>query len=202
MAASPLARSSSPGNVFSDERREWIRIDDNLLLEYRLVTDPADLPPPGLPPVTQEMIADAVSKPTTDLLARSGDILAGSPILPWIMKVDWLLEVMLKAMATQHPESMAIARLTTVNISGGGISFVSSRQFSAGDRLALKVILPPFTPIQTVAKVIRSTPNAGGQGFTIATQFLNLAADDQEHVIRHIIHAQAERLRARHNTSA
>jgi hypothetical protein len=143
------------------------------------------------------MIAAAVGKPTTDLLARSGEVLGSSPLLPWVMKVDWLLEVMLKTLATLHPECMAIARETEVNISGGGISFASPRQFAAGDQLALKVILPPFTPIQTVAKVIRTTPHTAGQGFIIATEFQDLAADDQEHIIRHIIQAQAERLRAR-----
>lgn len=197
MSAPSLTPSSSSAHSGSDERREWIRIDDILLLEYRLASDPADVPPPGLPPVTQEMVSAAVGKPTADLLSRSGDMLVGSPILPWIMKVDWLLEVLLKAMAMQHPEAMAIARVTTVNISGGGISFVSSRQFAVGDRLALKIILPPFTPIQTVAAVIRVTPNAGGTGFMIATEFENLAPDDQEHIIRHIIQVQAERLRAR-----
>lgn len=193
--------SSSRIHLSPDEHREWIRIDDQLLLEYRLLSDPADEPPPGLPPVTQEIIAAAVGKPTADLLARSGDILAGSPLLPWIMKVDWLLEVMLKAMAAQHPDSMAIARMTDVNISGGGLSFISARQFAAGDRLAVKIILPPFTPVQAIAQVIRSTAHEGGPGFVIATQFENMAADEQDHIIRHVIHLQAERLRARRNSS-
>ena len=188
--------TSSPPAVARDDRREWLRIDDRLLLEYRLLSDPADVPPPGLPAVTQEMIAAAVAKPTNDLLAKSGDLLVGSPILPWIMKVDWLLEVLLKAEAARHPESMAIARVTDVNISGGGIGFVSLRPFTAGDRLAIKIILPPFTPVQTVAAVIRSTAQADGQGFSVATQFQELSADDQEHIIRHIIQVQAQRLRA------
>ena len=200
MQASYPIRSALPMNLSKDEQREWIRIDDQLLLEYHLLTDAVDLPPPGLPPVTPDMITTAVNKPTADLLARSGDILADSPLLPWIMKVDWLLEVMLKSMAAQHPECMAIARMTDVNISGGGISFDSPRQLSAGDRLALKIILPPFTPVQTTAQVIRSTVNDQRPGFTIATQFLHLATDDQDHIIRHVIQMQAERQRARHQT--
>jgi hypothetical protein len=196
--SSPSHTSSSPP-VANDERREWLRIDDRLLLEYRLLSDPADVPPPGLPPATQEMIAAAVAKPTDDLLAKSGDLLVGSPLLPWIMKVDWLLEVLLKAVAARHPESMAIARVTAVNISGGGIGFVSARPFAAGDRLAVKIILPPFTPVQAVATVIRSAAQADGQGFSVATQFQELSADDQEHIIQHIIRTQAERLRARRN---
>jgi len=189
--------SSPPAYPASDERREWMRIEDHLLLEYRLVSDVSELPPPGLPTVTPEMITAAVGKPTADLLARSGDTLAGSPLLPWMMKVDWLLEVMLKAMAAQHPESVAIARVTNVNISGGGVGFVSPRKFAPGNSLALTIILPPFTPIHTMAKVIRVTPEPGTSAFSIATQFHELSADDQEHIIRYILQAQAERLRAR-----
>lgn len=184
-------------DLSTDERREWIRIDDRLLLEYRLLDESADASPVGTLPVTHDTIEAAVAKPTADLLARSGDILAGSPILPWIMKVDWLLEVLLKAVASQHPESMALARVTEVNISGGGIGFTAPNAFSSGTRLALRVILPPFTPIQATARVIRATAAGDGGGFTIATQFLDLAADDQEHIIRYIIQTQAERLRAR-----
>ena len=194
MPASLPSASSRP-NPASDDQREWIRIDDHLLLEYRLLSDSPDDATPGLPPVTPEMIVAAVGKPTADLLARSGESLVGSPLLPWIMKVDWLLEVLLKALAAQHPASMAIARMTEVNIGGGGISFVSPRQFSTGDRLAIKIILPPFTPIHAIAEVTRSVPE--GPGFVIATQFEDLPTDDQDHIIRHVIHLQAERLRAR-----
>lgn len=197
MPASSLTTAPASMNLSSDDRREWIRIDDSLLLEYRLVSDPVDAPPPGLPPVTEDMIAAAVGKPTAELLAHSGEILAGSPVLPWMMKVDYMLEVILKALAHMQPSSVSMARVTEVNISGGGIGFVSLRQFAAGNQLALKIILPPFTPIQTVAKVIRSTPHAEGQGFLLATEFVDLKASDQEHLIRHIIQTQAEQLRAR-----
>lgn len=197
MPASSITPTSSESHLSSDNRREWIRIDDHLLLDYRPLNDPPNAPRPDMLPVTEDMIAAAVGKPTSDLLAHSGEILADSPILPWMMKVDYMLEVILKALAHTQPASIAMARVTEVNISCGGVSFISPLQFNPGDLLALKVILPPFTPIQTVAKVIRSSPNSAGKGFSLATEFVDLRADDQEHLIRHIIRAQAERLRAR-----
>lgn len=190
-------QSLKESSLAVDERREWIRVDDHLLMEYRLTSESADAPQPSTPPLTDEMIAAAVGKPTADLLARSGDALATSPLLPWIMKVDWLMEVLLRGMAHMQPDSIAIARLTEVNISGGGISFVSPRSFQPSDLLTLKLILPPFTPVNTTAKVIRTSPLTGGPGYLIATQYVELAPDEQEHIIRHIIQTQAERLRAR-----
>jgi hypothetical protein len=193
-------QSLQESSLAVDERREWIRVDDHLLMEFRLTSESADTPQPGTPPLTDEMIAAAVGKPTADLLARTGDTLATSPFLPWIMKVDWLMEVLLRGMAHIQPESIAIARLTEVNISGGGISFVSPRPFQPSDLLTLKLILPPFTPVNTTAKVIRTSPLTGAPGYLIATQYVDLTPDHQEEIIRHIIQTQAERLRARRNT--
>jgi hypothetical protein len=197
MALPVMTNQTAAGDTASEDRREWLRIDDNLLLEYRLLDESAEMPAPVSEPVTDEVIAAAVGKPTAELLARAGEPLADSSLAPWMMKVDWLLEVLLKTLARAHPGCMDIARVTHVNISGGGVSFTSLRQYKAGDRLALKIILPPFTPIQTVVKVIRSSPDTEGQGVALATEFVDLNADDQEHLIRHILRTQAERLRAR-----
>ncbi len=193
---------SSPVDA-SDDRREWIRIEDTLLLEYRLVGESAEAAFREQPSVTPEMIASAVGKPTADLLARSGDTLSESALLPWVLKVDWLLEVVLKTLASAHPGCMEIARMTNVNISGGGISFVSPRPFDPGDRLELKIILPPFTPIHTVVNVIRTSPDPHGHGMWLATEFVDLGENEQDRLIRHIIQTQAERLRiSRHQTSS
>lgn len=202
MATSSHTQVLHDASLATDERREWIRVDDHLLMEYRLASESADAPQPDTPPLTDDMIAAAVGKPTADLLARSGEALAASPLLPWIMKVDWLMEVLLRGMAHMQPDSISLARLTEVNISGGGISFVSPRPFKPADLLTLKLILPPFTPVHTTAKVIRTSPLSGAPGYLIATQYVDLTPDHHEHIIRHIIQTQAERLRARRQHSA
>jgi hypothetical protein len=190
--------SINTAETLSDERREWIRIDDRVLLEYRLLTDPVEGPTPGIPPVAQEAIAAVIAKPTSDLLLRSGEQLAESPLLPWIMKVDWLLEIIVKTLAKIQPEGIAIAQVADVTLSGGGIGFLSPRHFAVDDQVRLKIVLAPFTPIHTTARVIRSTQAKDGVNYDIATEFIDLNPDDQEHLIRHIIQTQAERLRGRH----
>ena len=192
-----LPPSTNTNKGLSDERREWIRIDDRVLLEYRLLTDPVEGPTPVILPVSDETITTAIAKPTSDLLLRSGEQLAQSPLLPWIMKVDWLLEVMVKQLAKMHPEGIAIAQVADVTLSGGGIGFLSPRKFAVDDMLRLKFILPPFTPIHTTARVIRSVLAKDGMQYEIASEYTDLSPDDQEHLIRHIIQTQAERLRAR-----
>jgi len=202
MTSLDTTSSVPPVEISQDERREWIRIDDRVLLEYRLLTESVSALPAEAGGATAESISEAVTKPTAELFARSGDALVGSPLLPWIMKVDYLLEVILNSLAASQPQTVSIARPTDVNLSGGGVGFATNREFAAGDQLALKLILPPFIPIQTIVRVIRSVPQTDGQGFTIATEFVDLKPDDQEHLIRHILYTQAERLRARHKSAA
>ena len=111
--------------------------------------------------------------------------------------MDWLLEILVKQLAKMQPEGIAIAQVADVTLSGGGIGFLSPRQFAVDDQLKLKIILPPFIPIHTTARVIRSIQAKDGINFDISTEFIQLNPDDQEHLIRHIIQAQAERLRGR-----
>ena len=189
----------SPSNhIKNEERHECLRIDDRLLLEYRLFDEPTEAMNLHLPPATEDTIATAVSKPTLDLLGRAGETFAGSPLMAWISKIDWMLETILKSLAKSHPGSVAIARLTDVDISAGGLGFDTPRRFKEEDLLILKVILPPFSMIEATARVIRvSQAEKTATGVHVATQFIELGGDDQELIIRHILQVQAERLRAR-----
>lgn len=200
--ASPASTPSVPSTSAADERREWIRVDDRVLMEYRVLAETGTAVPVEATSATPEMIAAVVTQPTADLLAHTGESLIGSPVLPWIMKVDYVLEVILNSLAMTHPASVTMARPTDVNLSGGGMGFVSPREFTAGDQLAIKLILPPFRLIQTLVKVIRSVPQEDGLAFAVATEFVELKPDDQEYLIRHILHIQAEQLRARRAATA
>ncbi|MGC3973829.1 MAG: hypothetical protein QM771_05530 [Nitrospira sp.] len=59
-------------DIKNEERREWLRIDDRLLLEYQRADEPQEAMNQYLPPATEDTIATAVSKPTVDLLVRAG----------------------------------------------------------------------------------------------------------------------------------
>lgn len=190
--------TSSTLDLKNEERREWLRIDDRLLLDYRRADEPLEAMNQYLPPATEDTIATAVSKPTLDLLVRAGETFAGSPLLPWVSKIDWMLETILKSLVKSHPGSVTIARLTNVDISAGGVGFDTPREFQADDLLVLKLILPPFSMIDATARIIRVTPvGDSSTEFHVATQFVELGGDDQELIIRHILQVQAERLRTR-----
>ncbi len=183
-----------------DDRREWLRIDDCLFLEYQLVGEmscPVSIPGDR---AAEETIALFIRKPTEDLLAAHPHD-AESVLVPWLKKIDWVLESILQRLVRVSKEGISLPKRTNVNISGGGISFAIPRRFQEKDQLDLRVILPPFTPIQARVEITRVIAMEGeretGDWYT-ATRFMQITQDDHECLIRHILHIQAERLRARH----
>jgi PilZ domain len=184
-----------------DNRREWLRIDDCLFLEYQLVGEmscPVSIPGGR---AAEEMIATFIRKPTEDLLAAAHSHDAESMLVPWLKKIDWVLESILQRLVRVSKEGISLPKRTDVNISGGGISFAIPRRFQERDQLDLRVILPPFTPIQARIEITRVTAMDGEQetsNWYTATRFMQITQDDHECLISHILHTQAERLRARH----
>ena len=183
-----------------DERREWLRVDDRLLLEYRVVGEGPGSVLLESSVSDEEAITTFITKPTEDLLSHSSASEAESLLIPWLRKVDWVLELVLHRLVYLSKQPIVLPRPTTVNISGGGISFYASRSFQVGDHLDLRLILPPFSPIQArveVTQLISARDQVPVQ-WCVATRFVLIDQDDHERLIRHIIHVQAERLRARH----
>nr|MBI3614273.1 PilZ domain-containing protein [Nitrospirota bacterium] len=210
-ADAPRLRDTQPAE---DDRRELLRIDDRLLVEYWPVGEAPDSVESRSLPQVDEAITAFIARPTADLLARAASqeadvaTLMEARLAPWLMKVDWALELILKTVARMSPQGLAIPCLTEVNISGGGICFETPRRFEAGAQLELRIILPPFVPISAVGDVVRVIPvrrgasdaaSRGGSGrFSTAARFASITSEGRESLIRHILHLQAERLRARH----
>jgi hypothetical protein len=201
--------------TIGDDRRELLRIDDRLLLECRRAGEASESAAARpSEPQTDEAIKAFLSRPTADLLSRAAtqgpdhqDPME-SMLVPWLMKIDWALELMLKAAARANPQGLALPRLTEVNLSGGGICFDTDRRFGENDILELRLILPPFVPIRSTAEVTRVTPvrGEGGAGaaerFTVAAHFTSIGSEDRERLIRHILRLQADRIRSRHQSAA
>lgn len=193
----------SKKSVAVDDRREWLRIDDALLFEYRVVGEPSESLTLPSEPSVEETITTFINKPTQDLLTFTPPHEGDALLIPWLKKVDWILEAMLHRLVRLSKETIHLPRLTSVNISGGGVSFSVPRRLEEGTQLDLRIILPPFTPIQARAEVMHVTPVDGTNGdWWTGTCYTQIGQDDHECLIRHILHVQAERLRARHLTQA
>ncbi|GKS59168.1 pilus assembly protein PilZ [Nitrospira sp.] len=182
------------------ERREWLRIDDRLPLEFRRHGDSEPIMASMVDSEALRSIQEFLAKPAQELVARTGQNDPQSALVPWVLKMDWALGVILGALTSLAPRGLAVPRMTDVNISATGMNFPSSQTFEVGDILDVKLILPPFLPIHTMAEVVRVSDieeHPAGR-YLLAVSFSDLRADDQDHLIRHILNLQAERLRTQH----
>lgn len=195
------ARTSEPPAV-GDERRALLRMDDRLLLECRADGDDGRGAEGGDAAV-EAAVAAFLGGPTPELLARAAETGAETWLVPWLMKLDWAMEAMLRALARIHPEAVRLPTASDVNLSGSGLRFRSTRPFRRGEMVTLTLVLPPFLPVQARGEIVRAAAVRGETAtYDVAVRFSEIAADDRERIIRYILKRQAEILRARRNQQA
>ncbi|OGP21362.1 MAG: hypothetical protein A2054_08200 [Deltaproteobacteria bacterium GWA2_55_10] len=81
-----------------------------------------------------------------------------------------------------------------VNISGGGLRFLSNDKFESGDRLVLKTFLPTYAHvIRLRCEVVRCEP--GGKGYEVAVKYTDLDETTRDKIIKYIFARQRKLLR-------
>jgi hypothetical protein len=191
--------ATATGAALGDERRGLLRIDDRLLLEYWKVGEPPPVIPLSPCGLSEENLAAMINTPTAELLSQSSEVPA--VLLPWMMKIDWVLELLLRTLDRLAPQGIATPALTDVNVSGGGLRFKTTRRLAVLDQLEIEIILPPFAPIRTRAEVVRILSDdscLSGNSYIVAVRFTTMTAEDKERLIRYVLQKQAARLRERH----
>lgn len=87
-----------------------------------------------------------------------------------------------------------------VNLSAGGLLFLSHKEFATDSLIELNIrLFPSRNPIFAYARVIRceATDSDVSEGWDIATKFTHVHEEDQEALIKHIHKWQMSRLRVR-----
>ena len=80
----------------------------------------------------------------------------------------------------------------TKDISVGGLAFETYLPLDAGDRLAVRIHFSPNNQIDVVGWILRATPieRDGEVINTVAVQFLQCEAKDQNHLMRFLAHGE------------
>ena len=85
-------------------------------------------------------------------------------------------------------------RCKTKDISVGGLAFETYLPLDAGDRLAMRIHFSPANQIDVVGWILRATPieRDGEVINTVAVQFLQCEAKDQNHLLRFLAHGDVD----------
>lgn len=185
-----VAPRGAPQNQLPDDRRESVRIDDRVLLEYwpaAKAVDGADHP------------------------RRFGQIpLSGSPdtaeapplhalVIQWMSKVEWTLDAILQTIEKQSPNRLSAPQLMDVNVCGDAIRFLPSRPLHIGDLVDLRMVLPPFVVVEARGEVFQVRPDSSGPdpAHTVVLRFVDISEADREKIVRYVIQRQADLQRRR-----
>ncbi len=143
----------------------------------------------------------AVSPDLVRAMVDEKDVTIKDPLmLQMLTRIDWLLTSVLKTLGKDPQFKDIVPQFMKVNLSGSGIRFITEKEFTIESFLVMRLILRPFIPIQAIGKVLRVN-NVVREGvensFEIAVEFTEIAPDDREAIIRHILRSQISEQRHR-----
>lgn len=82
-----------------------------------------------------------------------------------------------------------------VDISGGGLKFLSNDEFKPGERLTLKTFLPTYGHVLRIkCEVLRVVPGGEG-GYEIAVKYVDMDETTRDKIIRYVFARQRRLLR-------
>jgi hypothetical protein len=189
-------------NAPSEERREYFRIDDQVLLNLRPIAE-AEVT------AVRERIMDRVpdrftvaanfavnSRATARLLHG---LASGSPDAARYMRLmDQKLNQLARLFVLDEVERGDYP-LLNVNLSAGGLVFPSRREFAAGELVEMRMVLyPDMVGILTVSRVIyceRFANQPGDFPWQVAVEYAHIRESDRDLLCSHIMLRQTELLR-------
>jgi hypothetical protein len=189
-------------NAPSAERREYFRIDDQVLLNLRPIAE-AEVA------AVRERIMDRVpdrftvaanfavnSRATARLLHG---LASGSPDAARYMRLmDQKLNQLARLFVLDEVERGDYP-LLNVNLSAGGLVFPSRREFAAGELVEMRMVLyPDMVGILTVSRVIyceRFANQPGDFPWQVAVEYAHIRESDRDLLCSHIMLRQTELLR-------
>ncbi|MFP5505359.1 MAG: PilZ domain-containing protein [Gammaproteobacteria bacterium] len=186
----------------AEERREYFRIDDRVLLNLRPITEAESA---AVHERILERVADrftvaanfAVNSRATARLLHG--LSSSSPDAARYMKLlDQKLNQLARLFVLDEVERGDYP-LLNVNLSAGGVVFPSRREFAAGDLLELRMVLyPDMVGILTVARVVyceRLAQQPGDFPWQAAVEYEHIRESDRDLLVSHIMARETELLR-------
>ncbi len=192
--------------MMDNERREYFRIDDEVMLDYQQLNE-ADL----------ESLRGAIESSIPDRFTTASSFAASSrqiahafhsvqnespEVARCLQALDQKLNILAQLFVAE--EIQYNERSTQdVNLSAGGLAFRAQHQANEGDLLKTRlVLLPSLMGILLVSRVVHcDRVNDGNLQFPwqIAVSYEVLRESDRELLVRHVMTKETELLRSKRN---
>jgi hypothetical protein len=186
-------------SIASKERREFLRVEEQVVLNYRVVTEEeaAAVAARLNAPCPDRFTVAARFESSTTGMAHLLHGLAGRlpEVAACVRVLDQKLNDLARLLLVQETDcSSEPPRLAS--LSAGGLAFGSREQLAEGDLLELKLVLPgAMIGILTVARVVH-VEHLPGAGFTggypwwVGVQYLHIRESDRDLLVKHVMQVQ------------
>jgi len=188
----------------NDERREYFRIDDEVALDYRLISEGE-----------AERVREKIQSRMVDRFTAASSFTATSRQMTHVMHkvqnqspelarclqaIDQKLNMLAQLFVSE--EINLHEQLTReVNLSAGGIAFRVQHEVKVDSLLELRMVLfPSLVGILTVSRVTQCDRAGDGNlkfPWQIAVVYEHLRETDREFLVRHIMLKETRQLRSR-----
>jgi hypothetical protein len=115
-----------------------------------------------------------------------------------MIDINLKLNLVITMLSSNREPSILAQSPMEVNLSAGGIAFVTSEKFEKGDILELKILLPvfPIALIRIWGEVVRLTALSGNNR-EIGVKFIDIEEESQDKIVHYLFKKERERLRNR-----
>jgi len=180
------------------ERREYFRIKNWIIINHELIPSLEDAPP-------IEDLAQS-SSPKINLLhelnrlenenqAYLGSLAEkqsqlGNYLLNINRKIELLTQFVVQSLDTDAQE------LTEVDISGGGVRFTAQDSYELDQHVKIELVLvPECVGIVAYGRVVDCKPREQDTGYDLALIFVKLREAHRDAIIKHVFQVQSRQLR-------
>ncbi len=186
-------------DILPNERRQYFRIKNWLIINFETVESVEDLPEYSdltnqeSPRITllQELsrLEEENQSYLRSLQEKQSNL--GKYLLNMNKKFELLTRFVIQSLS-DHPQE-----LTEVDISGGGLRFSTSQKQVIDQLIKLEIVLvPECYGIIAYARVVDCQPIEGSNCYTLAVIFVKLREADRDAIVRHVFKVQSNQLRA------
>ena len=193
-----MNRQASPDQQPA-ERRRFCRIDDDIILRYRVIgmqETPADIENLDVCLPNRLTLSSTFASTTQQMQPLLAKIQEQSlEIAEYLRLIDRKLDLVARAFLLQeiNVEEEPICR---VNLSAGGIAFYEENPLAAGTTLELELILlPSYVGILVYGEVAYRKHEPGvvtGLPFRIGVEFCKLRERDRDLIANHVLSREPE----------
>lgn len=163
--------------------REFSRVEAYIPVNVRVVSE-----------TEKEKVKARLSGDITFIMTKPAEEPVDRALAEWLkiinQKLDFLISII-----TMEQQGFSSLPLNKVDISGGGMSFLSDCPYERGDMLELKMVIENPAPLALyVYGEVISCENINNE-FRIGVKFVNIDEDVRDQIVKFVFHRQRQILR-------